>query len=178
MLNLFYDFIPVILFFVSFKLYGIYVATVVGILATALQVIITTALKKKADRQQLFTLAVFIIFGGMTLYFHNPIFVKWKPSIIFWIFGSILLLSHFIGKKVIIQRMMENMLDGKILPAMVWKRLNFAWALFFLVLGTINIYIAYHFSTDAWVNFKLYGILGSLLIFSVMQAVCLTRYLA
>lgn len=177
MLNLLYDFIPVLLFFIAFKFYGIYVATTVGIVATALQVIITTVWKKKCDRKQLITLFVFVLFGGMTLYFHNPIFVKWKPSIIFWIFGMFFLLSHFIGKKVIIQRMMENMLEGKKLPDTVWKRMNLSWALFFLILGTVNIFIAYHFSTDAWVNFKFYGILGLLLVFSVLQAVCLSRYL-
>ncbi|HSW68576.1 MAG TPA: septation protein A [Gammaproteobacteria bacterium] len=177
MMNVFYDFIPVLLFFIAFKLYGIYVATVVGIVTTALQVIITTIWKRKLNRQQFFTLIVFIVFGGMTLYFHNPIFVKWKPSIIFWIFGMIFLLSHFVGKKVVLQRLMENMLEGKQLPASVWKRMNLSWAFFFLLLGTINIWIAYYFSTDTWVNFKFYGILGLLIVFSVLQAICLTRYL-
>jgi len=178
MLNLFYDFIPVLLFFLAFKYYGIYAATKVGIIATAIQIIVTTIWKKKVDRKQLFTLLVFVIFGGMTLYFHDPIFVKWKPSIIFWIFGLVLLLSHFVGKKVIIQRMMENMLEGKTLPVQVWKRMNFSWALFFLILGSVNIYIAYYFSTNTWVNFKFYGILGLLILFSVVQAVCLSRYLS
>src|SRR6185312_6363225 len=99
MLNLFYDFVPVLLFFIAFKWYGIYAATIVGIVATALQVVITTLWKKKIDKKQLMTLFVFVVFGGMTLYFHNPIFVKWKPSIIFWIFGIVLLGSHLIGKK-------------------------------------------------------------------------------
>lgn len=178
MFNLFYDFIPVLLFFFAFKLYGIYVATVVGIVATGVQVVVTSIWKKKVDRKQLVTLLVFLIFGGMTLYFHNPIFVKWKPSIIFWIFGIVLLLSHFFGKKVIIQRMMENLLEGRQLPVNVWKRMNFSWALFFLILGTVNIFIAYHFSTDTWVNFKFYGILGLLILFSILQAICLTRYLS
>lgn len=178
MLNLFYDFIPVLLFFIAFKMKGIYVATLVGIIATALQVVFTTAWTKKIDKKQFITLLIFLVFGGMTLYFHNPIFVKWKPSILFWLFGAVLLLSHFVGKKVIIQRMMENMLEDKTLPHVVWKRMNFSWALFFLLLGTLNIYIAYHFSTNAWVNFKVYGVLVALLIFSVLQAMCLTRYLA
>jgi len=177
MLELFYDFIPVLLFFIAFKVYGIYVATMVGIVATALQVIVTRLWKKKLDRKQLITFFVFVIFGGMTLYFHNPIFVKWKPSIIFWIFGTVFLLSHVFGKKVIIQRMMENMLDGKSLPPVIWKRMNLSWAFFFLILGTVNIFIAYHFSTDAWVNFKFYGILGLLIVFSILQALCLSRYM-
>ena len=178
MLNLFYDFIPVLLFFIAFKWYGIYAATIAGIVATAAQVLITTVWKKKVDKKQLITLMVFIVFGGLTLYFHNPIFVKWKPTIIFWVFGSAFLLSHFIGKKPLIQRMMEGMLEGNhSLPDNAWKNMNRVWVLFFFLLGAMNIFIAYHFSTDIWVNFKFYGILGSLFGFSFLQAICLARYM-
>lgn len=180
MLNFLYEFLPIVLFFVAFKLYGIYVATVVGIVATGLQLIITTLWKKRIDKKQLLTLIIFAVFGGMTLYFHNPIFVKWKPSIIFWIFGTILLLSHFVGKKTLMQRLLEKMLEGKgsSLPSYVWLRLNLAWALFFLTLGSVNIFIAYTYSTEAWVNFKLYGILGLLFLFSFLQAFYLSRYMS
>ena len=178
MLNLLYDFVPVLLFFISFKLYGIYAATVVGIVATALQVITTRLWKKKFDKQQVVTLIVFALFGGMTLYFHNPLFVKWKPTIIFWIFAIIFAGSHFVGKKLLIQRMMEPVLEGKTtLPELAWKKLSFAWITFFTSLGALNIYIAYHYSTDTWVNFKVYGILGLLFIFSIIQAVYLSRYM-
>lgn len=179
MLNLFYDFFPVLLFFLAFKFYGIYAATVVGIVATALQVILTVTIKKKLDKQQLITLIVFVLFGGMTLYFHNPIFVKWKPSIIFWLFGIILLGSHFFGEKPLMQRMMEKMLEANSPPpAHAWKKINIAWAIFFVTLGSVNIFVAYHFSTDAWVNFKFYGILGLLFSFSFLQALYLSRYVA
>ncbi|HSW93672.1 MAG TPA: septation protein A [Gammaproteobacteria bacterium] len=177
MLELLYDFIPVLLFFVAFKFYGIYVATVVGIVTTAMQVVFTRLWKKKIDRKQVLTLVVFLLFGGMTLYFHNPIFVKWKPSIIFWLFGLVFLFSQLFGKKVLIQRMMEASLENKTLPSSVWKRMNLSWALFFFALGTLNIFVAYHFSTDTWVNFKLYGLMGLLILFSVVQAICLSRYL-
>lgn len=178
MLNLFYDFIPVLLFFVAFKFYGIYAATAVGIAATALQVVITTIYKKRVDKKQLITLGVFILFGGLTIYFHNPIFVKWKPTVIFWIFGIVFLLSQFMGKKPIIQRMMEGVMEGQAkLPERIWKKMNLAWSIFFIVLGGVNIFVAYHFSTDAWVNFKLYGILSLLLVFSFLQALCLSRYM-
>jgi len=178
MLHFLYDFLPVLLFFISFKLYGIYVATVVGIVATAIQVVATTFIKKKVDKQQLITLIVFVVFGSMTLYFHNPLFIKWKPTIIFWIFGIVFLGSQFIGSKPIIQRMMEHLIDDKaaLAPA-VWKKMNITWALFFVILGTINLYIAYQYSTDTWVNFKFYGILGSLLGFSFIQAMYLSKFL-
>lgn len=200
-----YDFIPIILFFVAFKVAGIYVATVVGIVITAIQVLLTLIFKRKFDKQQLITLIVFVIFGGMTLYFHNPIFVKWKPTIVYWIFGIVLLGSHFIGKKTIMQRMLEGVLSNAHKPALttgseivnsadepqskfpkgmvlsnptIWKKINAAWAVFFLLMGGINLFVAYHFSTDAWVNFKLYGTLGLVLLFSLVQSVYLAKHLS
>jgi intracellular septation protein len=179
MQNMLIDFIPVLLFLAAFKIYGIYVATTVGIIATALQVVVTKLVRKKFDNQQVVTLAVFVVFGGMTLYFHNPIFVKWKPTIVFWIFGIAFLLSQFIGEKPIAQRMLEKVLEGNAsLPGRVWSRLNLAWATFFIVLGGLNLYVAYNFDTDVWVNFKVYGIMGILLVFSFIQAIFLSRFLA
>jgi len=173
MLNMLYDFLPVLLFFVAFKWYGIYVATIVGIVATGVQVVTTRIIKKRWDKQQVVTFIVFVLFG-----FHNPIFVKWKPTVVFWIFGLVLLLSQFIGKKPLIQRMLENIIEEKAtLPIFVWKRLNVAWTLFFLLMGSVNIYIAYFYSTDTWVNFKFYGILGLLLAFSFFQALYLSRHM-
>jgi intracellular septation protein len=173
------DFIPVLLFFAAFKIYGIYVATIVGIVATALQVVFTRILRKRFDKQQLVTLVVFVLFGGMTLYFHNPIFVKWKPSVVFWVFGVVFIASQFVGQKPVIERMLESMMDGQAesVPRQVWLRLNLAWGLFFLAMGALNIYIAYTYSTDIWVNFKVYGIMGLFILFSVGQAFCLTRYM-
>src|SRR3990167_599676 len=174
MLNFLYDFIPVLLFFIAFKFYGIYIATIVGIVSTALQVLITLLYTKRIDKKQLLALGVFVVFGGMTLYFHNPIFIKWKPTIIFWIFGLVFLCSHFIGKKTLIQRMFSAALETKgaqhHVPLIIWKKLNLAWTLFFILLGTLNIFVAYHFSTNAWVNFKLYGVMGLLFLFSILQA--------
>ena len=180
MQSMLFDFIPVLLFFIAFKLYGIYVATTVGIVVTALQVVLTRIFRRHFDKQQLVTLAVFVVFGGMTLYFHNPIFVKWKPTLVFGIFGIVFLGSQFIGNKPLIQRMLEKLLEGQshTIPEKVWKKLNVAWALFFLALASVNLYVAYSFSTDAWVNFKVYGIMGILLAFSFIQAIYLTRYMS
>jgi intracellular septation protein len=175
------DFIPVLLFLLAFKMYGIYVATTVGIVATAIQVVITRIIRHRFDKQQLVTLVVFAVFGGMTLYFHNPAFVKWKPTIVFWIFGIAFIISQFIGKKPIIQAMLEKVVDAEMkspVPTQVWRRLNLAWGIFFLVLGTINIYVAHYFSIDTWVNFKVFGILGLIMIFSFIQAFYLARYLS
>ncbi len=177
-MQLFYEILPVFLFFIAFKFYGIYAATVVGIAATLIQSVLTRVVTKKWDRKQLITLGVFSFFGGLTLYFHDPIFVKWKPTIIFWIFSIILFCSQLFTKKPLIQRMMAQAMTEKYeIPIHVWTRINVVWAIFFLVMGGINLYIAYYYSNDAWVNFKFYGISGALIIFSVLQAVYLARFM-
>lgn len=176
-MNFLIEFLPVLLFFIAFKFYGIYVATVVGIVVTAIQLVIVSLIKRQLDKKQLITLIVFVVFGSMTLYFHNPIFIKWKPSIIFWTFGVILFFSHFIGKKPLMHRLLGNMLEGKAeLSSLVWKKVNMAWSVFFILLGVLNIYIAYSYSTEAWVNFKFYGITILLFLFSIAQALYLARY--
>jgi len=178
-MHMLYDLIPVILFFIAFKVYGIYVATQVGIVATAVQVLLTRMIKKKWDKMQCVTLLAFMLFGGMTLYFHNPIFVKWKPTIVFTTFALIILFTHFFTKKPLMQRLMEASIsyDGALIPLRVWRRLNLMWALFFLLLSFANLYVAYYLSDDAWVNFKFYGITSALIVFSILQAVFLMRYL-
>lgn len=176
-MHMLYDILPVLLFFIAFKLYGIYVATQVGILATFLQVMLTRLWKKKWDRMQVVTLISFLLFGGMTLYFHDPIFVKWKPTVVFWIFASIIFFTHLFSEKPAMQRLMEKAIkqNGAEVPMFIWKRLNLLWAVFFLCLGTINLYVAYNLSNDAWVNFKFYGITSALIIFSIFQAYYLMR---
>jgi len=175
---IFYEILPVFLFFLAFKFYGMYVATVVGIVAALLQVLITRLWLKKWDKKQLITLVVFVVCGGMTLYFHNPIFVKWKPTVVFWLFGLFILGSQLITQKPLMQRLMENISqEGMLVPAVIWKRINIIWALFFLILGSVNLYIAYYFSNDAWVNFKFYGVMSVLFLASILQALYLTRFM-
>jgi intracellular septation protein len=174
-----YELFPVLLFFLAFKFYDIYVATIVGIVATFLQVIINRLLVGRWDKKQLVTLGVFVFFGGMTLYFHNPIFVKWKPTVVFWIFALVMIGYQIFTSKPLMQRLMENMMQDKgEVPFSVWKRINMAWALFFFILGGINLFIAYHYNNDVWVNFKFYGITLSLLAFSVGMALYLARYVS
>jgi intracellular septation protein len=176
-MQLFYEILPVFLFFLAFKFAGIYVATMVGIVTTLLQVLLTRLATKKWDKKQVITLAVFVTFGGMTLYFHDPIFVKWKPTIVFWIFAIAILISQAFAKKPLMERMLEGVLENKAtVPKSVWFKINIVWALFFATLGGVNLYIAYHYSNDAWVNFKFYGVSGILLVFSVIQALYLVRF--
>lgn len=177
-MRLLYDFVPVLLFFIVFQKYGIYVATVVGIVATVLQVFIHFLVKKSVEGQQMLTLVVFVVFGGLTLYFHNPLFVKWKPTVIFWIMAVVFLVSQFVGTRPLVQRMMETSLQNASLRPAVWYRLNVIWAVFFALLGGINLLVAFNFSTAAWVGFKLYGVSGLLLLFCLFQAVFLARHLS
>lgn len=178
-MSVIYEIIPVFLFFLAFKFFDIYIATIVGIFATLLQVLFTRVFLNRWDKKQLITLAIFIFFGGMTLYFHNPIFVKWKPTVIFWVFSLIIITSQLFTPRPLMQRLMGGMLEGRgVVPQYVWNRLNIIWAIFFLTLGSINLYIAYHYSNEAWVNFKFYGITSALILLSVFQAIYLTKYLS
>lgn len=170
------DFFSVFLFFIVFQVYGIYVATTIGIITSALQAIVYRLIKKKWDHKQTITFVIFAVFGGMTLYFHNPIFVKWKPTIIFWIFAIIISFSHFFTKKPIMQRLLEPAFDKHQPTAHhIWYRINLAWIFFFILLGSINLYIAYQYSNSVWVNFKFYGILGAVFAFSLLQSLYLAK---
>lgn len=132
----------------------------------------------KWDKRQVFTFIIFVTFGSMTLYFHNPIFVKWKPTIVFWIFSVVIIGSQFFAHKPITQRLMENVLkENAVVPANVWRNLNIIWSIFFVVLGSINLYVAYYFSNNAWVNFKFYGVTSAFFLISIFQAMYLLRYM-
>lgn len=183
MQNFILDLMPVLLFFILFQYQGIYAATWGGIIATTIQVLVYRWYYKHWEKTQIIALTVFVIFGGMTLYFHNPLFVKWKPTIIFWVFALILCASHLIGQKPIIHSLIEKSLDNndtfdvKQLPAAVGKLLNASWIIFFSVMGAVNIYIAYNFSDRVWVQFKLYAIPGCTMLISILQTIYLLRYL-
>ena len=173
-MKLLFDFFPIVLFFIAYKTHGIFVATAVVIAATVAQVSYVWIRSKKIESMHLVTLAIIIVFGGATLIFKDEAFIKWKPTIINWIFGIAFLASHFIGRQPLIERLMGKNLT---LPANVWSRLNMIWVLFFLSLGCINLYVIYSFDTDTWVNFKLFGMLGLMLAFIVVQTIYLSRYM-
>lgn len=169
------DFFPIVLFFVTYKLAGIYMATAAAIAAGCVQVGYLWLKHRKVEAMHLITLAVIVVFGGLTLFLHNEVFIKWKPTVINWLFGLIFLVSPLFGGVT----MIERLLGGKLtLPGRVWQRMNLGWAGFFLVLGTINLFVAYSFDTSTWVNFKLFGILGLTLGFVVLQSLYLSRHLA
>lgn len=164
---------PVIVFFVVFKYQGIYVATAVAIAATIALIIWTKYLYGKIDMMLWLSLVIVVVFGGATLLLHDVIFIKWKPTVLFWIFSAILLSSNSFFHK----NLMRTFLHEKItLPLHAWNRLNLSWSLFFAVLGFINLYVAFNYSTNSWVNFKVFGILGLMLVFILAQGALLAKY--
>ncbi len=174
-MKLLFDFLPILLFFVAYKFFDIYVATGVVIAATFVQVAIAWFTTRKVATMQLATLAIIIVFGGLTLYLHDEQFIKWKPTVINWLFAAAFLVSHIFGQKTAIERMLGTNLT---LPKQVWRRLNLGWVIFFLSLGGANLYVMSHFDRDTWVNFKLFGMLGLTVVFIVLQSLYLSRYMA
>lgn len=173
-MKLLFDFLPVVLFFITYKAYDIYTATLVIMVALSIQTTIFWIKHKKIDFNHTITLVLVMILGVATLIFKNEIFIKWKPTAINWTFAVLLLGSQFIGTKTIIQRLMGNKIT---LPEIVWTRLNMSWAIFFIVSGIANIYVAYNFSTATWVNFKVFGVLGGTLAFGIAQSLYLAKHL-
>jgi intracellular septation protein len=172
-MKLLFDFFPIILFFICYKFFGIYIATGVAMLASLIQVIIHRLRHQRYEKMHLISLGLILVLGGATLFFHNPWFIKWKPTVIYWLSSIVFFVTTFIGKKPIIQKMMESNID---LPISIWRRLNIAWAIYFLLMGGLNLYIAYTYNTDIWVNFKLFGGAGCMLLFVFLQALYLTKH--
>ena len=155
-------------------MYDIYVATAVLIIASLLQTSVHWFMHRRFEKMHVITLVLVCVFGGLTLMLQDEMFIKWKPTVINWLFAIAFIGSQFIGDKSILQRMMG---DHMVLPAQVWLRLNIAWSVFFIVLGIINLYVAYNFDTETWVNFKLFGLLGLTFVFVIAQSLYLARYM-
>ena len=168
------DFFPIILFFIAYKTYDIYVATAVVIVATIFQVAFTWFKFKKVEKMQWITLGLILVMGGATLYLQDEQFIKWKLSIIEWLFGLAFLGSQYIGKKPFVERMIGESIE---LPTNIWRRLNFFWATFFISVGFINLYVMFNYDTDTWVDFKTFGVPGLMLIFIIVQMIFLYKYI-
>ena len=173
-MKLLFDLFPVILFFIAFKVFNVYVATGTAIVATIAQIGWVKWRHGKVDTMLWVSFAIIAVFGGATLILHDETFIKFKPTILYWIFATILLGSNLLLKK----NLMRTLLKEKItLPTKVWNQVNLGWSLFFVLLGVVNLYVAFNFSTDAWVNFKLFGTTGMMLVFVLLQAMALSKYM-
>ena len=169
-----FDLFPVILFFATFKIYGIYAATAAAIAATFVQIGWVWLRHRKVDSMLWISLAVIVLLGGATLALQNEAFIKWKPTVLYWLFAAVLWSSNLFFKKNLIKALLEKQM---VLPIAVWGKLNTSWIVFFIVMGGLNIHIAFNFSIDTWVNFKLFGSVGLMLVFVVMQAIILGKYM-
>ena len=169
-----FDFFPILLFFVAFKFYDIYVATTVAIVATFVQIGYYWFRHRKVEPMHLVTLVLIVVFGGATLVLHDEVFIKWKPTILYWGMALAFLGSQYIGGKNLTQRMMDKAVTLKV---DIWGRLNLMWVLFWTFLGVANLYVMYHFDTATWVNFKLFGLMGMTFAFVILQAFYLARHI-
>ena len=177
MKKLLFDFFPVLLFFIAFKLEddpkrGIMVATAVIIAATVVQVGYMRLRHGRIEKLHLVTLALVVVLGGLTLALDDERFIKWKTTVVYWVFALVFLGSQFIGSRPIVRRLMESRVT---LPDTAWTRLNLGWIGFFVILGAANLFVAFRFSTDVWVDFKFYGVITLTLLFIAGQTVWLMR---
>ena len=173
-MKLLFDFLPILLFFIAYKSADLYVATGVLIVATLAQAGWIWLRQRQVEKLPLITAGLVLVFGGATLILHDPVFVKWKPTVVNWLFAVAFFGSYFVGEKTLLERMMGSQLE---LPASVWVKLTFAWAIFFLAMGAANLFVAFTFEENTWVNFKLFGMLGLTLVFVVAQAAYMSRHL-
>ena len=172
-MKLLFDLFPVIVFFVAYKVAGIYIATGVAIAATIAQIAWVKLRHGKVDKMLWISFGIIAVMGGATLLFHDPTFIKWKPTVLYWAFAAVLVGAEFLFKRNLIRAMMEQQIT---LPDPVWTRLSLSWAAFFVLMGMANLYVAYNFSENTWVNFKLFGGLGLMLAFVVAQGLFLARF--
>ena len=195
-----FDFFPVALFFMVYKFFGelppewiavanqlplmalnqnepkdaILLATLVIILATIVQNALYFVIHRRFERMHLITLAILLVFGTLTLFLKDPIFIKWKVSIINWGFALAFIVSQYVGiRKTLTERMMGNAIQ---VPTAIWQKANWQWAGFFIFIGVINLMVAYNFSEEVWVDFKLFGVLGLTFAFIIAQVFYLQRY--
>lgn len=196
-MKLLLDFLPIVIFFIVYKfapetidaispflnadqiqqlsdMPAMVLATAVLIPATMLQILYTKMSTGKVETMHLVTLALVVTMGGATVILQDKTFIQWKPTVVNWLFAAAFFGSRYIGNKTILERMMGQNLT---LPANAWNNLNYAWVAFFAFSGTANLYVAYNFSEDVWVNFKLFGLLGLTILFIIAQSFYLYRFM-
>ena len=202
-MKLLFDLFPVILFFAVFKFAGaqpdaaqafaaqylmflvadgeitvkqapILLATAVAILATLGQVLWLLLRRRHVDTMLWVSLVIIVVFGGATIYFHDEMFIKWKPTVLYWCFALALLGAQLLMRKNLIRSLMGKQMA---LPDPVWDKLNLAWSAFFAAMGALNLYIAFNFPLELWVNFKMFGFIALMIAFVIAQTVYLSRYL-
>jgi len=169
-----FDLLPVALFFIAFKIAGIYVATGVAIATTFLQVGWLKLRGQRVHPMLWASFGIIVVFGGATLFLQDETFIKWKPTVLYWLFGVVLAASALLFSRNLIRVMLSEQVQ---MPERIWGRLNWSWVGFFAFMGAANLYVAYNYPTDLWVNFKLFGGMGLMLAFVVAQSFVLAKYI-
>ncbi|OZI19714.1 septation protein A [Bordetella genomosp. 9] len=171
-----FDLFPLLLFFIAYRYAGIYTATAVAITASVLQILWLRLTGRPIEGMHWINLTVIVVFGGATLWLHSDVFIKWKPTVLYWLFGGALLIGRWLFKRNLVRRLLEKQIA---LPDAVWDKLNATWAVFFLIAGAANLYVAFsgHFSESEWVTFKAFGLMGLMIVFVLAQSLWLGRHL-
>jgi len=190
-MKMLFDYFPIIVFFAVFHIFSdapedataaitmaatteaMIMATKAGIAAALLQVILYWLKTRKFEKMHLISLGLIAVFGSITIALGDPLYIKWKTTILEWVFALVFLGSQYIGKKNLVERMMGHVMTA---PDNVWKKLNYAWAGFFTSMGFVNLYVIYNFSDEFWVNFKLFGMLGMTFVFVIAQGIFMAKY--
>lgn len=176
-----YDIFPLVLFFIAYKMYDIFVATMVAIVASVIQVSYFWFKHKRFETIHLVTLGAIVVFGGLTVILRDPVFIKWKTTIVNWIFATVILYSQFFTKRTVLEILLGSKVEMR--PE-GWRSTNLSWGLFFLFVGALNIYVAFYYGLDLdearreeiWVNFKVFGVIGLTIIFVILQVFNMARY--
>lgn len=171
-----FDLLPLILFFIAFRFYDIYVATAVAVVASVGQFLWLKVMRRVIEATHWINLVVIVVFGGATLLFQNDAFIKWKPTVLYWLFGAVLVGARIFTGRNLMQKLMGEKVS---MPAAVWDKLNYSWATFFIISGLLNLYVAFsgHFTESQWVNFKVFGLMALLIAFVIAQSVWLGRHI-
>jgi len=171
-MKLLFDFLPILLFFIVYKFYGTYAATAIAMATSLLQIAFSWLKHRKVETMPLVTSTIILFCGTATLLLHNDLFIRWKPTVVDWVFAIFFLGSQLLGKKPFIQSLMGDKVN---LPQDIWRKINLSWVIFFIVMGIANLYVAYQFSMDIWVNFKLFGALGCTVLFAILQSIYIAK---
>jgi intracellular septation protein len=168
-----FDLFPVAFFFVAIQIWDIFVATGVAIVATILQVGWLLVRRKKVQPMLWASLAIIVVFGGLTLYLRDKTFILWKPTVLYWLFAGVLAGGALLGRNLIRALLAEQMS----LPERIWARLNWIWVGFFAFMGVVNLYVAFNYSEKIWATFKLFGGMGLMFLFVIAQSLLLAKYM-